>query len=210
MKATKSTAALFILLLSSTLTFAQSTKDIFDMKKKIGWLGLDFSDAKFQGDKERFTSDTIVEKLITAWNNLMIKETEKYDVGKALHRPPLQNLIFVTMNHNADLNVSGIVDDNSKLFHFTKEDIARIVSSYDFGTLQDIGVMFIVESFSKLDNKGVVWVTYINLGSKEVIFTSRFIGKPGGFGLRNYWAGAIYDILRQMKSNYNSWSKKYK
>src|SRR4051812_35351665 len=127
MRATRNATVFIILLLSSTLMVAQSTKDIFDTKKKIGWLGLDFSDAKFQGDKERFTSDTIVEKLITAWNNLMIKETEKYDVGKALHRAPLQNLIFVTMNHNADINVSDIVDDNSKLFHFSKEDIVRIV-----------------------------------------------------------------------------------
>ncbi|MFT4679987.1 MAG: hypothetical protein ACI9HG_002106, partial [Flavobacteriales bacterium] len=32
--------------------------------------------------------------------------------------------------------------------------------------------------------------------------------KPMGFGLRNYWAGSIYSVIKQIKSSeYMSWKR---
>jgi hypothetical protein len=76
--------------------------------------------------------------------------------------------------------------------------------------MSGLGVMFNVESFSKADEEGSVWVTFINLGTKEVFFSERVTGKPGGFGMRNFWGGAIYSMMKNMqKKEFEMWRKKY-
>ena len=208
MQTSKITLLIVILIGLSSQLFAQQKRDIFDPKIKMTWLGLDFTEAKIIGDAEKFQSESDTRKLIMAWNNLMINEAEKFDVGKALQRAPLPQAIPITIAHNEQLNIAGMME-NTGLLHLTKEDVSRIVASYDFGSQSGLGVIFIVETFSKLDLQGLVWVTFINMDSKEVLLTDRYTGKPGGFGLRNYWAGCIYNILKQVKTNYEKAKKKY-
>ena len=33
--------------------------------------------------------------------------------------------------------------------------------------------------------------------TQEVILQMDMAGKPGGFGLRNYWAGSVYNALKK-------------
>ncbi len=189
---------------------AQSAKDVFDEKTPITWLGLDFTGTKFIGDQEKLGTQEDLHKLLTAWNNLMINEPDKFDVGKALHRLPLKQAVEVAIAHNEKLNLQGTMT-SAEVTHLNKEDISRIVSSYDFALQNGMGVLFVVDSFSKLQEEGIVWVTFVNMGTKEVIFTNRLSAKPVGFGIRNYWAGAIYGMLKQIRLNYyDKWKKNYK
>ncbi|HEV8514140.1 MAG TPA: hypothetical protein VGQ59_12725 [Cyclobacteriaceae bacterium] len=206
----KRTLAIVVWIIFSVPAIAQVTKDVFDTKESVVWLGLDFTGAKFQGEREDFGSNADIEKLILAWNTLMINEPLKYDMGKALHRQLLKNVVGIAIAHNTELNLKGRVESDSKNFlHLDKAAISRIVSSYDFVTEQGIGVMFVVESFNKIDKKGSAWLTFVNLNTKEVLFTERVTGKPAGFGVRNYWAGSIYNMQKQVQSNYNLWKRKY-
>jgi hypothetical protein len=44
-----------------------------------------------------------------------------------------------------------------------------------------------------------------------VLLAERMVGVPVGFGLRNYWAGGLYAVLKQIrKTEYKAWQKKYK
>jgi hypothetical protein len=189
---------------------AQTAKDVFDEKTPITWLGLDFTGAKFAGDREKIGSEEDLHKLMTAWNNLMINEPEKFDVGKALHRLPLKQAVDIAIAHNEKLNLQGTMT-SAEVSHLSKEDVSRIVASYDFGAQSGIGVLFVVDSFSKIEEEGIVWVTFINMSSKELISTNRITAKPVGFGLRNYWAGAIYGMLKKIRLDYyDKWKKNYK
>jgi hypothetical protein len=202
---------LFLLsVFTSQLVMAQSAKDIFNEKTPITWLGLDFTGAKFVGDREKIGTEDDLHKLMTAWNNLMINEGEKFDIGKALHRLPLNQAVDIAIVHNEKLNLQGTIT-NAETSHLTKEDVSRIVSSYNFASQNGMGVLFVVDSFSKLQEEGIVWVTFIDMDTKEVIFTNRLTAKPVGFGIRNYWAGAIYGMLKQIRLNYyDKWKKNYK
>ena len=88
-------------------------------------------------------------------------------------------------------------------------DINNIVEDYNFSNIkQTIALVFIVERLDKAKEQAVFWVTLINSRTKEIILTERMIGKPGGFGFRNYWAGAVYDIIKQIKKKkYKQWKK---
>ncbi|HYF67487.1 MAG TPA: hypothetical protein VD884_05090 [Ohtaekwangia sp.] len=200
----------FLLNLSSPI-FAQQTTRVFQEDTPITWLGLDFSEAKFIGDTERFTTDEDVFKLMYALNVLMINEAEKYDIGKAFKKNNVTHKLDVTIEHNKGLDAQSVVSTDLKdVKRLTPDDIQDIVAGYDFNTLKGLGLMFNVEAFSKSHNKGSIFITFIDMENKQVVLTERFTASPKGFGLRNYWAGAVYTMLKSLKSiDYRTMRKKY-
>jgi hypothetical protein len=200
----------FIILLSLPCQ-AQEMSDIFDRKTKITWVGIDFTGAKLIGDRERFGSHEDVKNLMISWNELMLKEPEKFDMGLAIDKIRVADDFSITDDHNADLNIGELFSTSEgDYFHLRPNDIIEIVDNYDFKGKTGIGVMINVESFSKLKKEGCAWVTFVDMARKEVFFSERVTGEPGGAGLRNYWGNAIYDMMKAMrKKEFEMWRKKY-
>jgi hypothetical protein len=198
-------------LMMATFVKAQSTQDVFDPEKKITWLGLDFTAAVFIGDRERFGSAADTRYLLEAWNSLVINEAQKYDIGKAFNKYNVDNAVDITKSRNAEFDISQVYSDNTAdHFRLKPSDIPEIVKTYDFKNLHGMGLMFIIESFNKLNNEGAMWITFIDMDSKKVVLTEKMVAPPGGFGLRNYWAGSIYKVLEQIKKReFEVWRKKY-
>jgi len=207
----RSLLGMCLLLLMSFSSRAQSISGVFDPSTPVTWLGLDFTHAKFIGDRDKYGSLSDVRYLLKSWNDLMENEKDKYDVGKPLKKPKVDYRLDVTRDHNDELDVTEMLTSDQSIYnHVRADDVLAIVKNYDFKGLSGIGVMFIVESFSKTSQKGSVWVTFIALDTKEVLFTERMEGPPGGSGVRNYWAGAIVDILKKIeKKDFELWRKKY-
>lgn len=204
---------LFILAFScmTRMAVSQSMNDIFDKNTTVTWLGLDLSKAKLIGDREKYGSSSDVKYLMEAWNNLIVNEPEKYDVAGAIHKTKVENAIDATKNKNTEVDPAELFSDKSAdHMHLKPSDVEEIVSGYDFGTLSGIGLMFVVESFNKINEQGSAYVTFINLDSREVMFTERLTAPPRGFGMRNYWAGSVYEMLNKMKKKeFEMWRKKY-
>jgi len=207
----RSLTGVCLLLLISLASRAQSVSGVFDPSTPVTWLGLDFTHAKFIGDRDKYGSLSDVRYLLKSWNDLMENEKDKYDVGKPLKKPKVDYRLDVTREHNDELDVTDMLTSDQSLYnHINADDVQTIVKNYDFKGLSGIGVMFIVESFSKTSQKGALWITFIALDSKEVLFAERMEGPPGGSGVRNYWAGAIVDILKKIeKKDFELWRKKY-
>jgi hypothetical protein len=82
--------------------------------------------------------------------------------------------------------------------HLEQADIQGIVNTYNLREgASGIGLVFIVESLSKPNVKGAYWVTFFDAKTKKVISTERYLGKAGGFGLRNYWAKSYYNVMME-------------
>lgn len=195
----------------TTTLFAQSKNEVFLPETKVTWLGIDFTEAIFIGDREALGDEDRTKKFIESLNTLMIAEKDKYNIARAIDKPKVENRVDITTEHNRKLDVSLMYSDREKdYFHQTKDGIAKIVFDYEYADLHGIGLMFIVESFSKLNVEGLIWVTFIDMDTREVIFTERMASAPGGFGLRNYWAGSIHRIIERMtKKEFSMWRKKY-
>jgi hypothetical protein len=185
----------------------QTRSDVFNKEVPVTWLGLDFTNAKLIGDRERFGGESDVRHLLEAWNALIVAEPDKYVVSKAIGRITVENAVEVTNEHNAELDVMTMFSDNEKDFeHINPSDVEQIVRDYDFKGKSGVGLMFIVESFSKINEEGSVYVTFINMDSKQVLLTERMVGEPKGFGMRNFWAGAINTIIAKMqKKDFKKW-----
>lgn len=190
---------------------AQRKTDIFNPEVEITWLGIDLTKSKLIGDRERYGSESDMRRLADGWNDLFLKEPEKFNVARAVGRKQVKNAIEVTKEHNQQLEILSHYTDNKDEFgHMKLSDVDEVLNEYDFSGLSGIGLMFIVESFSKPNGKASVWVTFINLETKEVLLTEKLMGTPGGAGLRNYWANACHDILEKMRAkDFPRWRKSY-
>ncbi len=201
--------ALFILI--SSTAFGQTKSDVFKEDASVTWLGLDFTSAKFIGDREKFGSESDVRHLIDAWNDLIVTESDKYDVARAIDKKKVENAIDVAKEHNAELDVMSMFSDEQKDYlHLKPSDIDEKAAGIDYKGKSGIGLVFVVESFSKLNEEGSIWVTFVNMDSKEVLFSERMAAPPKGFGMRNFWAGCVFGILEKMKKKeFEMWRKKH-
>jgi hypothetical protein len=191
---------------------AQTVNDIFDPEYPVTWLGLDMTGAIFIGDREKYGSQSDIHDLIGRWNDLMEKEKDKYDVrGMMRKKTQIEYKLDITKNHNADLDISNILSEKTAdHVHLRKDGVAQIAAAYNYDGATGIGLMFNVESFNATNTEGSLWVTFVNMSTGEVLLTERMTGGPRGAGLRNLWAGAVYEIINRVKKKeFEVWRKKY-
>jgi hypothetical protein len=200
---------LFIIIVSLSVQSLSAQSSFSEIKKNHSWvwLGLDFSNTKLLGREGFNDPKKIIDHYFIAWNQLIFDEGEKYDVKKAFKLKQLytDDSYFDAINSTVKLNELFV----DRSYSLSESDINNIVEEYNFSNIkQTIALVFIVERLDKPKEQAVFWVTLINSRTKEIILTERMIGKPGGFGFRNYWAGSIYDIIKQInKKKYKQWKK---
>jgi hypothetical protein len=191
---------------------AQTVNDIFEPNTTITWLGLDMTGAIFIGDREKWGSQSDIQNTIKSWNDLFYREKEKFNVTAMLKKKtPVEFKLEITQNHNAELDISNILSEKSAdHIHLRKDGVEQIAAAYNYDGLTGIGLMFNVESFNKTNNEGSLWVTFVNMATGEVLLTERMTAAPRGVGVRNYWGGAVFEIMEQVKKReYEHWRKKY-
>lgn len=209
---------IFLALLSQVfLLKGQSTvSDVFN-SQEIVWFGLDFSQARFIGQFDQAvgagvaTSSDLKHKLIPSLNELIRNEPTKYDIAKFLKKKDVYFDMQVMRAVNEQIDESNLISDNDFLFEDPQAIVRQSVKNYPMGDkTSGVGVVFIVEYFSKPSLLASVYVTYFDIQSREVLFSEKLIGKPRGITLRNFWAGAIFNIMTDIeKKEFNAWKKKY-
>ena len=191
---------------------AETKADIFNPAVPITWLGLDFSQLVFIGSATQYhdagtvTGDDLRNKYFPGWNELVINEKEKYNVADAVHRTEVTYATEVTAKANKQIPDHDFFSTNESDFQkLTEQKIGDLVKKYDFQGKTGIGLMFFVDGMNKSAAKASVWVTFVDMKTKKVLFTEHEVEKSGGFGFRNYWAKSFYNVLITIKSNFKSW-----
>lgn len=204
-----------IMFMLTGVAFSQTAADVFKPGSyTFYWLGIDFSHVKTIGDFTQFGEAGSIDayqiktQYFPAWNNLILNEPEKYDIKGMFKLNELVNDIEMITKVNADADENAMSATSAP--NYTIENIQSFVSSYKTEGKNGIGILFLAEALDK--NAPLAWfhVIAINASTKEVLLWERVSAKPGGFGIRNYWAGAVYNIIKEAKkSYYKSWQSKY-
>jgi len=189
---------------------AQSKTDVFDGKTPITWLGLDYTQAKYiaessESSESPVTNET-VKLYIPSWNYLFLTEQKKFNVARATHRMYIDNALIVTEKANRAIDKDFIFKNRTDINALTEENIADLVKNYDYQGKTGIGMLFFIESMDKNTNTEGAWVTFVDMSSKTLLYTTYLTAKTGGVGFRNNWADATYKILRQVETDKN-WAK---
>ncbi len=202
---------LAVILISGT-GFSQTRSDIFN-NTPITWLGLDFTHLKYVGTATQFkdagtiTNADMRNKYFPGWNNLFIAEQKKYNVAEAVQRSNVNYALEVTQAANEKSNAEYFTAKAEDYRLLNEQDVASLVSRYDFKGKTGIGLLFFVEGMNKNKGDASMWVTFVDMGSKKMLAANRMSGAPGGMGFRNYWAKSFYNVLQDLEHDFRSWNK---
>lgn len=206
----------------ATLTFialssySQKTLKEFFSSDDVTWFGLNFTDARMIGAFDQIngagdaTPASIKNKWIPSWNGLVIGEPKNFKIKEAFRKTNLSFEMDANSKLNDAINTEKLMTFNAYSLADPQKTIKNVVSKLN-GTekKEGFGVTFVVESFNKMIDEAVIYVVIFDIKTKNVLLTEKVIGKPVGIGLRNFWAGAVKSVLKQIdKGLYDSWKSK--
>lgn len=198
------TCLLFIIGLFMSITTGHAQQNKALSSSEVVWYGLDFTKARMIGSLGFTDPDDIADRFLKNWNQLIISENEKYDIAKFYSKKEVHYNIEMTNSRNEKIDADKLVIDED--YEISKDDITSVISEYEDGDhTAGLGLVYIIESFNKIKGKGNIWVTFFDIASGEVIHTEKMEGKPGGFGLKNYWARTVYDVMKKCKKEFKKW-----
>ena len=175
------------------------------------FLGYDFTQARFIGSVGFTEPEKIQSTYLPALNDLIVNEEKKFSIREAFRIK--SGNYNTSIKHNKEVNstidVKSIIIDEE--YSLDKNTLQNVISNYDFGDLKGIGISYIVESLDKTKNKAFVYITFIDLETKTLLHAEKADGQARGFGWRNFWAGAMYQINKKVgKEYYKKISNQYK
>lgn len=198
---------------SGTFAKAQDAKSALSATE-IVWFGLDFTKAKFVGAFDQgagiapATGSDMKSKWIPGWNGLIVNEPQHFDLRKAFRK---DNVIYdlKSINElNTKIDVDGCMVYNEG--NIEKSAIDAMVKNYKAVEKKEgIGVSMVIENFNKTTQMASLYVVFFDIATKKVLVCEKMTGKAMGVGMRNYWAGAIKAILKQIDATeYKNWKGK--
>ena len=212
---------IFAVYLSTSLCYSQTAVDVVSPSKSILWMGIDYSQVKLYGSFAQVLKPgrPIVEKdaeeirdvYFPAWNQLILYESKRYNLERALRRKEIVSDLTMMDVRNSDAEL--MIMFPRKHSTLSPEEISKIIQSYEMMVIdrtKGIALVFIVESMSKDTEKAIIHVTFFDIATKKVLITERMIGRASGLGFKNYWARPFYEVIKRIyESKYKVWKFKY-
>lgn len=158
--------------------------------EKIYAYGVDYSYAKV------YAADESVEQFAKAFENinmLIITEPEKYDFSRIMGKK-------VDVVIEPILKVITTCDyTNLKSLNNTYEEpnYAEIVKNYNLPQTEGMGLVLVAKLLNKPMSKATYELITFDVSTREILSKREVAGKAGGFGLRNYWAGSVYNVIKK-------------
>jgi hypothetical protein len=190
----KTKSLLIVILIFSFFSGAMQAQDKKKAvaEKNITWLGVDFTLARFT----LVTEDpaAIVSTSLKAINNLIVTESDKYNQKKFFSKSEVTNDIDMVNERNSKIDPTILVVPDK--YTITQDDVKKVINSYDTKGKTGTGLVFIAENLHKIEEMGSFYVVFFDMGTKEIIDSERKVGKAGGIGFRNYWAGSVFNVMK--------------
>lgn len=177
---------IFLVVANSLFSMAQSADEIV-------WFGVDFTQARLIGADGFTDVPKIKDYYFKEWNDVIVTESDKYNIGKYFAKSSVKRDLTVCERRNKTVNISTLVTNNS--YTLDRSAIDKVIKDYK-STEKGTGLVFVVESFDKTKEKAFIYVTTFDIATKKIIKCVKVEGSAVGFGFRNYWLGAIANVMK--------------
>lgn len=199
MKNLRSLFVLALLAFSFSLN-AQTIRDVLSDKSiPVTFYGIDFTKAALIGDSKA-NPDDIVTRQYAGINDLMIKESDKYNVAAAFNRAELPAVLETVKKRNEAINPDVILSSNTTDYNrLTEKDVEAVLKSFKTDGSEGVGVLFVADAMNKAQERMSAWVVVFDNKTKNIILNERHEGKVGmAFSFRNYWAAGLKNIITSL------------
>lgn len=207
----KSTWVGFVLCLAMVSVNAQTVDDL--LKKtdyEIIWLGVDFSHVKLIGDFSQFagagekSGRQIKRVYFPSWNKLILDEPNRFDIKGMLRQEEISIEIDMITEVNGQTDADKLESYNAPKFNV--DSIQKFIYEYDLPRKTGISVVMIAASLNKSYETAIFHFVAFRNSDRNIMIHEKIKSSPGGMGLRNYWAGAIFDAMKEIKDKrYKTW-----
>jgi hypothetical protein len=197
----KNTLLVLVALVCFGITRAQDSKKVFG-SLGIGWYGVDFTRARMIGFKDD-SPHKIRDEYFKAWNDVSIDvDMMKVFQKKTSFKYP-NDVLRMDLARETDNLVTA--DDKD----LTPDDIADMVKKIPQGQKKEgLGVLFIVQSFNKPAATAIMYVTFFDIATHNVLLSKMVTGKPSGGANKTAWAAAIKSVFDKVeKTEFSAWKK---
>lgn len=173
-------------LVVKSVSFSQSTTDVV-------WFGIDFTQARLVGSEGFTDVQKIKDYYFNEWNNVVVTESDKYNIQKYFGKTTVNRDLTIAERRNKTVSTANLVTNNS--YTLDRSIVDKVIKDYK-SKQTGVGLVFIVESFDKTKEKAFVYVTMFDIATKKIIKCEKVEGSAVGFGFRNYWLGAIANVMK--------------
>ncbi len=191
---------LAIVLIVVAMGFMGHSTELSRSQGEVVWFGLDYTQVKFIGYDTHFTDiPKIRDHYFASWNELIVLESDKYDVKGALGVKEVSYEIEHAIDRSKQRDMNGILQSGS--YELGKDQLAKVLKAYVNPSDHRTGALMIMETLNKLDETSTMWLVVFDVATSEIHHLKKYAGKPGGFGFRNYWARCYYNVLLDLKDS---------
>ncbi len=173
---------------------AQATKELNHIQD-ISFYGVDFSFAKIYGSDDSYQNLT---EAFARINDLFESEPQKYDMSKALGISRVYLYNSEAKSNAKNISESDLFAENNS-YVLSDEDIANAIAQLKKEGDSQFGAIILTGLLNKTSNRGTFTYVIFDQQTNQIIFQKELTGKAKGFGLRNFWAGALYSTMKKMK-----------
>lgn len=164
--------------------------------ESISFYGVDFSQGKVYGATDEADK---LKKAYEEINNLFVTEASKYNVEELTGKKVNNINVKAVSSSNSGIPADNVKTTNSG-FSINDQNVATAlrnlkIDSGDSGT----GFVIVVHQLNKSTQVGTFQMVFFDIKSRNIVSSFKLTGAASGFGLRNYWAGSVYDAMKKVK-----------
>jgi hypothetical protein len=137
--------------------------------------------------------DEIKRYYFNRWNRFVVEKFGK-DIKKYYRYRNVDIFLDIVKKQNENVDILDLVTNNP--YELSIDDVKNIVKRYA-GAKEGLGLLCVVESFDKVQEKAFVYAVLFDAQTGEVITVKKQMGRASGFGFRNYWVNALWRVMKQ-------------
>ena len=167
----------------------------------IVWFGWDFSQSRMNDFSKMSEGDLMVNKYIPAicdrLNNRLPPETIEKQLKKEKFSYDFGSIQKLYKKIDPNEFVIGTQ------YGFNIEKLKEIVSGYELPQKTGIGLVINIIELNKVERYVTGFVTFFDIQSKEILWTTKMKGKPGSkYGLAMYWLEGVSELYAYFIGDY--------
>lgn len=160
----------------------------------IVWYGWDFSYARYTDYLPEYNVEMILKKHIPSMVQYFNREFPEKRLKRMLNKDTLDVNLEEIQARNYSIDRSTFMSNVD--YVLTMENIKQIISGYTISRSNGVGFVVLIENFNKPHRFVSSYPIFFDLGTREILFTARMIGKPGSmFGFEEWWEAGIEETL---------------
>lgn len=165
-------------------------------RSDIIFYGFDLTYCKLTNKDKIGDGILIVPQYYDEWNDILTRDMLPVSkISSWMAKPTLLIGNSVFPNYH-QMDMQNFVTSVNYCIQFN--DLKKIVASYALREKQGIGMVVNVSNFNKEREYSLIYVTFFDIATREILFAVEASGKAGGAGMTKHWAEGVNNAFREI------------